>query len=766
MIPIIADDILVDPKFGTGCVKVTPAHDPNDYAVWQRHRGLADEIDIINLLNPEGTLNENAGAYSGMRRDQARKKVVEDLTQQGLLVKEEPYETQVGHSDRSKTAIEPYLSDQWFVHMAPLAEPALEVVREGLIKFHPERHAHQYLAWLGEKRDWPISRQLWWGHRIPVWTVVFEGEPIRPDEQFDQYAQRQRKYVSEVKQLLSHYLASCGVDTAADVFFVGSDQSLDYEIRFSLRTKLASDAIDAFSKMSDSYEMKPVIPGVRNEPALGKVPGFEQATKAYFDLSEKVLDIVQDPDVLDTWFSSALWPHSTLGWPEKTPDLAKWNPTSVLITARDIITLWVARMVMFNLYNMGENQWTSESEGEAKSKIKNQKSKIAQHIPFTHVVINPTILDGKGERMSKSKGNGVDPVDIIETHGADALRFTMTQMATETQDVRLPVKKLPNGKNSSEKFDFGRNFCNKLWNASRFALANLETVPPIENRKSKIENLSLADKWILSRLARTIAEANEALANFRFDVYARVCYDFFWRDFCDWYVEIVKPTFKDPAKAQTTAAVLAAALDQSLRLMHPVIPFITETIWWKLNEVCPDRSIAGLVEAPASDLLIRAAWPTVGAALVDEKVEQEFTLLQEIIVAIRNVRNEHKVDVKRVVDVSIGAATEEAVSVLRQAQGMVEMLATCKIVTIAGAVAAPADAVRAAVAGCEIFVEGLIDADTEKLRIAKRKEDLVKQVAALSGRLGNAGYIERAPARLVEETQKQLADAEAELAKL
>jgi valyl-tRNA synthetase len=472
---------------------------------------------------------------------------------------------------------------------------------------------------------------------------------------------------------------------------------------------------------------------------------------------------VQDPDVLDTWFSSALWPHSTLGWPEKTAELEKWNPTSVLVTARDIITLWVARMVMMNLYNMGENEWTSQSEDEAKAKISGATCEAKKFVPFFDVAINPTILDGKGERMSKSKGNGVDPVDIIDTHGADALRFTMTQMATETQDVRLPVKKLPDGRNTSDKFDVGRNFCNKLWNASRFALSNLES---INNQPSTAIQLSLADKWILSRLARTVAEANDAIANYRFDQYARACYQFFWNDFCDWYVEIVKPIFKTPEKAGTTAAVLAAALDQSLRLMHPMIPFITETIWWRLNEVRPSRSIANLVDAPASPLLIHASWPKIAARLIDEQVEREFALMQETIVSIRNVRNEHKVDVKKVVTVSISPADAATQAVLQANDTTIQLLATCTIKTIASGLSAPAGAVRTMVGANEIYVEGMVDADAEKARVAKREEELTKLIASLEGRMANAGYVAKAPPRLIEETKKQLAEAKAELSKL
>ena len=662
-IPIIADDILVDPTFGSGVVKVTPAHDPNDYAVWQRHKGQPDEIEILNILTPEGKINENGGKYAGLQRDKARKQIVSDLEHAGLLEKEQPHEAPVGHSDRSKTPIEPYLSDQWFVHMAPLAEPALEAVRDGRVKFFPERHAQQYLAWLGEKRDWPISRQLWWGHRIPVWSI--EG----------------------------------GVD-------------------FDVDAKFASEA-DVTERDGKTYVC------VRQpNPELER--SLEQG------------GFVQDPDVLDTWFSSALWPHSTLGWPADTPELKQWYPTSVLLTGRDIITLWVARMVMTGLYNMGE-------------------------VPFAHVAINPTILDGKGERMSKSKGNGVDPVEIIDTHGADAMRYTLTKMATETQDARLPVKRDAQGRNTSDKFDVGRNFCNKIWNATRFAIQNLETIPvePVDESK-----WSLADRWLLSRLMRTIQQADEALAHYRFDQYATLCWDFFWGDLCDWYIEAIKLEMKEdsPRRGQV-ANILAAALDASLRLMHPMIPFITETLWWRLNEVRPDRSLPNHLDLPASKRLITAAWPAFNAALVCDSTETIFAQLKELIASIRNIRNEYNVKPSQTVTVSILAPGESAAQITAN-KATIELLSTCTIRAASATLQPPPNTTRATAAGCEIFVEGLIDPEAEKQRNAKRIDDLVKQRSAMNSRLSNEAYTAKAPPHLVEQTRKQLADVEAELARL
>jgi valyl-tRNA synthetase len=496
----------------------------------------------------------------------------------------------------------------------------------------------------------------------------------------------------------------------------------------------------------------------------------------------------QDPDVLDTWFSSALWPMSTLNWPQDTPELRTWNPSDVLTTAREIITLWVSRMVMFNLYFRG-------------------------CLPFRDVFIHAMIQDGEGQKMSKSLGNGVDPLDIIHSHGADAMRFTLASMTTHTQDLRMPVdlvdphsgtsfapqkittpagyvvaapiqtspkfpdkkmvssygvtsglakptKDMPPAKNTSSKFDLGRNFANKIWNAVRFALMNLKDVPgePVDERK-----WSLADRWIVSRFNRTVEEVNTALKEYRFDQYAKSCYDFFWRDLCDWYLEAIKPAMRDPARAPQTANVLASVLDGALRLMHPVIPFITETIWWRLNDVRPERGLPGRIEAGGSSRLVKAKWPSVGD--FSQAAEHIFPRLQEVIGAIRNLRNEHNVKPGQPVTVSVLAPGDSARSIQSNRE-LVELLATCTLKDVRPDLPPVPNAARASAAGCEVYVEGLVDETAEGQRKAKRREELTKQRAALRGRLDNESYVKKAPPQLVKQTQDQLAEVEAELAKL
>jgi valyl-tRNA synthetase len=376
------------------------------------------------------------------------------------------------------------------------------------------------------------------------------------------------------------------------------------------------------------------------------------------------------------------------------------------------------------------------------------------------------VQDGEGRKMSKSLGNGVDPLDIIASHGADAMRFTLAHMTTQTQDVRMPVERDPkSGKNTSPKFDLGRNFCNKLWNAVRFALSNLENVPhePVNEKR-----WSVVDRWIVSRAARTIKEVNEALAEYRFDAYARSCYDFFWRDLCDWYIEAIKPAMRDPARAPQTAAVLALCIDLSLRLMHPMIPFITEALWWKLNEVRPERGIAGKIELKTGTYLIRAGFPRFDEqmdTLTSSGAEFVMTKLQELIGAIRTLRNDHKVDLKRTITVSIRTPENSGQQIMMNRE-MIESLAMCRLAEVGADIAAPQNAAKASASGCEIFAQDLVDEAAEQQRNAKKREELTREIATLKARLANKGYVERAPAALVKQTQDRLAAAEAELAVL
>ena len=733
-IPIIADGQLADPDLGTGCVKVTPAHDPNDYQCYLRH----PEIGIINILNPDGTINENGGKYQGLERTKAREAVVKDMEAMGFFEGKEDRVIPMKFSDRSKTPIEPYLSDQWFVKMGDredgkpgLAQMAMDAVTSGRVKFFPERYRNTYLEWLGEKRDWCISRQLWWGHRIPVWSKANAS----PDDS---------KAITALEQAGNAHAIHWLDDDAAD----GSTQT-------TMAVCLRSDD-RAIEKQLENR-------------------GF-----------------VQDPDVLDTWFSSQLWTHSTFGWPEPTPELAYYYPTSTLVTSRDIITLWVARMVIAGLYNMGE-------------------------VPFRDVYITPKVLDAFGEGMSKTKGNGADPLDIIEIYGADALRFQMVSVAGETQDTRLPVSnvcphcgelnavkqehmymrtkkvncikckkpfrpggpwpdedpELPTARQASERFEIGRNFANKLWNAARFILMNLDSYTVDRSLRERDDSrsesatlsLPLEDRWILSRLATTAKAVTEQLEGYHFSEVARTIYDFTWSEFCDWYIEMAKGRLKDPSGKAGVQRVLVGVLDAIVRLVHPVMPFVAESLWQALNEAAPERGLP--TPARAAESVMIAPWPVLPTKWQDPAMETRIARMQELVRIVRDVRNRYSVDSKTALDVFV-RCPEPVAADFAALRTFITLLAGVGTLEAGPNVAKPKQAASQVTPEFEAYVSlvGLIDPAAEVKRLEKQLADKRKQLEATKAKLANEGFVSRAPAEVVAQQRELVVELEKQIASI
>jgi valyl-tRNA synthetase len=653
---------------------------------------------MINLLNPDGTYNENAGPYSGLDRREVRKRVVADLETQGLLVKVEPHTNRVGLSDRSKTPIEPYLSNQWFVKMGEFAERAIKAVHDkdeqgrSEIEIHPDRYSKSYIDWLGEKRDWCISRQLWWGHRIPVWTKSLE--PV----------------------------------ACEDLQFVMHEDSYSY---------LGPTKLDFLDVKENSK--------VHVQEWTDNFSGERFRYLCILDDDASVIEkverqgYVQDPDVLDTWFSSALWPHSTLGWPEETPELKKYYPTSVLSTARDIITLWVARMVIFGQFNTGD-------------------------VPFKDVYIHPVIQDGNGKRMSKSAGNGIDPVDIIDLFGADTLRFALASLATETQDIRIPVEKakLPDGRevNTSERFEQARTFPNKVWNFARLVLMNLEGYEPAPVSPT---DLTVEDRWILSLLARTTAGVTADLEAFRFAEATKSLRDFTWNDVCDWYVEFLKGRLRDPEARPVAQRVLAGVLDGICRLLHPIVPFLTESIWQALGEVASCRGLPELSKAAESVCI--APWPIYPETWFDPEAESVVAQWQEKIAAIRTLRAERKVNEKAKIRPII-LADGPVAAILKSGESFIKALTNSETLTIASQADRPRECAVTVLGDAEILLplEGLIDKPAELARLRKSLTDLEKQRSATESKLGNEGFTSRAPAEVVEKLKAKLSELVAQIA--
>jgi valyl-tRNA synthetase len=610
-IPLIADDYAKS-DFGSGAVKVTPAHDINDFEAGMRHN-----LPKIILINEHGLMTADAGErFAGLDRYEARERVIEDLTTQGLIEKIEDYVVPEASCDRCGTVIEPLLSEQWFVRMKELAQPAIDVVKQGRVKFIPDRYERTYLDWMENIRDWTISRQLWWGHRIPVWS------------------------------------------TEDGAYIVARSEK---------------EAI---------------------EKAGGKA-------------------ITQDEDVLDTWFSSGLWPQAVLGWPTQTEDLATFYPTSVLCTARDIIYLWVSRMIMSGLHFMHD-------------------------IPFDDVYIYATVLDEQGRRQSKSLGTGVDPLDVIRLYGADALRFALLVRAARGQDIRFV--KIENDR--QPQVEEARNFANKIWNASRFVLMNLAGTDDIEARW--VPSDSLADRWILAELNSTIEKVTSALDEYRLNEVAQTLYHFFWDCFCDWYIELSKSLV---ASREVTDEVRAArsrivyVLEISLRLLHPLMPYITEEIWQQLPH--------------SGESIMLAAWPQSDPARVDAQAQEQMETLIALITKIRNIRSETNIPLQSRLKLYIATTDQQTRDLVFENSDQIKRLVKAEEITISDTLPVLEGAACDIVAGIEIAVplEGLIDVEKERERVTKELTRKENEARSLAARLDNISFMERAPREVVQETR-------------
>ncbi len=629
----IISDAEIDPKFGTGALKITPAHDPVDFQLAQKHG-----LEFINILNPDGSLNDAAGPYKGLDRFEARKKIIAELEDRRILLETKEHVHSIGHCYRCQTVVEPYFSLQWFVHMKPLAKPAIAAIKEGRTKFTPKRWTKVYLEWMNNIKDWCVSRQIWWGHRIPVW-----------------------------------YCTACTANAA--------------------KSKLDKSGV--------AYE-----PGSKKYTEPGMIVARETPKKCP---TCNGTDLIQDPDVLDTWFSSWLWPISTLGWPEKTPDLKKFYPTSCLVTGYEIIFFWVARMMMSGLEFMGNE-------------------------PFKDIYIHGIVRDETGAKMSKSLGNAVDPIGIIDQYGADALRYAIISITAEGQDVYA----------NKEKFEVGRNFANKIWNAARLVMLNLDKKALKPGLRIKPEDLNPVDRWILSRFHQTAGYVTESLDELKFNEAISILYDFFWHQFCDWYLEFSKPNMK----SKETQWTLYTVLEGTLKLMHPFMPFITEEIWQKLPH--------------EGESIMLAAWPRPDKKFIDKKIDSDMELVIGEIQAIRNVRSAWQINPKDQVVVAVKASRDKEMKILKNYSTQIAQMARISSLQMGKNVQRPKESAVANIGRVETYVvlTGLIDVQLERQRIETALVDVEKMLKGLEGRLANQDFLAKAPKEIVEKEKLKAEELE------
>ena len=617
-VPLIEDDY-VDTSFGTGALKVTPAHDPNDFELGRKH-----QLETINIMNPDGTMNSLASpTYEGLDRFECRKKLISNLKDSGVLIKIEDLNHSVGHCYRCRTVVEPYLSKQWFVKVKPLAEPAMKAVRDGSIKIVPKFWENTYFEWMENIRDWCISRQIWWGHQIPAWNCKACGEVV-----------------------------------------------------------VARETPNSCSACSST-------------------------------------DLVQETDVLDTWFSSALWPFSTLGWPEKTDSLKRFYPTSVLCTGFDILFFWVARMIMMGLKFMGD-------------------------VPFRDVYIHALIRDAEGQKMSKTKGNVIDPLEVMEQYGTDALRFTLAAFAAQGRDIKL----------AEDRIEGYRNFCNKLWNASRFVFMNLEDYKGscALDERSKF---SSADLWILSRLNRATKEVNEALEAFRFNDAALTVYKFIWNEYCDWYIELTKSKLADPGWERVAAQnMLIHVLDSALKLLHPFMPFITEEIWQKLPQ--------------NEDSIMVSAFPEYREAQTNEAIEKEMAVIMEVITGIRNIRGEMNLNPGLKLNVLVKTQNSAIQQTLQYHGEYVRELARVEQLETGPNIEKPKVSASSVLGEMDLIIplEGMMDFQEERKRVEKELKKIEKDLIFLDKKLSNPDFVKKAPVDIIEKDEQRKKSLSLKQAKL